>query len=264
MTASSSSPALRLALLRRLGEEFPEWGVWKNIDRMLAGSGDIDSLGRRSSWNEMDRTYRDWAFSNGFTGVVRCEHVPGVLILMAVSGEQPTMSELDVCDECYWRGSRLFTATDVESMMIPDRRGFRMLRPGAQGLFLLLLSGLRRGGRVDRHAIQEKEMRELLSADPEGVLDAARALGHAADDAVRLAHTVLRNGWDRRTAISLEARAITKALVEPVGLIARLGFRIGPFRTCPIIKATRDGRATPKDVDAWLSAANKSHVVVRS
>jgi hypothetical protein len=235
----------------------------KNVDRMLKGSGDIDSLAPTSSWLGISDVFEEWAFSNGFTGVASCRHVPGVLLLMAISPDEPALSELDVCDECYWRGSRLFTAAQVAPLIVQDPRGFRCLRPGAQGLFVLLLNGVRRGGKQDVLAIEDKQVRELVESDPEGARSAARTLGFAQGAAMRLAGALRDREWDRGAALWLEAQALTRALMGPRRLVARIGFRIGAFRTCPVVEATKGSWNTPRDLEGWLNVVADTHPVVR-
>jgi len=170
--------------------------------------------------------------------------------------------ELDLCDECYWRGSVLLTASVVMPLMVEDPRGFHVLRAGAQGLFLLLLNGVQRGGRPDIQAIRDKGLIDLLGSDPDGVLGAARTLGLAQNDAIRLVEAVLNSEWRRALALRLEARAFIRALLSPRPLASRLAFRARAFRKCPVIRATREGRRTPDDIDWWLQAASDSHSVV--
>jgi hypothetical protein len=257
-------PSVRLLLLRRLSEESPDWAVWKNVDRMLKGAGDVDTLAPASSWLEISNVFEDWAFSNGFTGVVSCRHVPGVLLLMAISPDEPTLSELDVCDECYWRGTLLFTAAQVAPLIVQDPRGFRCLRPGAQGLFLLLLNGVQRSGRQDVQAIKDKQVMELLESDPEGARGAARTLGLGRGAANRLASALRDGGWNRGAALWLELQALVGAVMSPRRIVARVRFRMGPFRTCPVIAATKGGRTTPNDIEGWLETVANRHPVVRT
>lgn len=263
MNVSTPSP-LRLGLLRSLSSSFPDWGVWKNVDRTLEGAGDIDSLAPASSWERIGKAYEDWALSQGFEAVVACRHAPGVLLLQALSAQSDTMTELDICDECHWRGGTLFTADRLAPLMVEDPRGFRCLRSGAQGLFLLLLNGVRRGGRSDVQAIRDKHVIELLESDRDGAISAAQTMGSIAPVAIRLAEAVQQGRWERGLALRLEASALIDAFLSPKILTARVLFRAGAFRTCPVIRATREGRQTPRDIEVWLDAASRSHRVVRA
>lgn len=258
------SPAARLALLQRLTTECPRWAIWKGVERALDGEGDIDSLAPVDDWSAITDVFSDWALSNGHTAVTSCRHVPGVLLLMAISPTQSLLSELDVCSECYWRGSPLIEAERISSLTIDDRRGFKMMRPGAQGMFLLLLNGVQRGGRPDERAILGKDLVNLMRSDPDGVAAAASTLGLGRTSALDLVEASLRGTWNRRAAVLLEFRALCRSVFPPRHLTSRLRFRLGPFRTCPIVAATKQGRRTPRDIERWLAWVSRSHVVARA
>jgi hypothetical protein len=149
-------------------------------------------------------------------------------------------------------------------LMVEDPRGFRCLRSGAQGLFLLLLNGVRRGGRADLQAIRDKRVIELLESDREGVIGAARTMGSLAPVAFQLAEAVQQGRWKRSLALRLEARALLKALLGPKLLASQVAFRARAFRTCPVIRATREGLQIPGDIEAWLDSVSSSHPVVRA
>ncbi|MDP9224743.1 MAG: hypothetical protein M3P18_12995, partial [Actinomycetota bacterium] len=220
------------------------------------------SIAPASSWPSISKTFRDWAAASGFVGVVTCEHVPGSLLLQAANPQSPTLTELDVLAECYWRGDRLLAAADLAPLMLEDPRGFRRLREGAEGLLLLLLNGIRWAGAPRSQVIRNKHIATLMDSDPDGMRTAAEILGSAAPTAVRLAEALKRGEWNRALAVRLEIRALARGLAAPMSLARRASFRGGAFRTCPVISLTRTGRKTPPNIEEWLSLMSKSHSVI--
>jgi hypothetical protein len=255
----------RVQLMRELSRTFPAWAVWKNLERTIQGKGDIDAVAPASSWRDIGKAFQAWAFSEGFRGVIECRHVPGVVLLMALSPDGPAISELDLCDSFFWRGGRLTTATKVVPLFAADASGIRRFRPGAEGLFLLLFNGVRRGGRQDPAAIRRSHVVELIGSDPEGAHEAASTLrGGVGRAAMKLALAAQDENWSRTSAFAAEARALLSGLREPHDLVARLGFWVGANRTCPVVAATRGGRRDEEEVERWLNTPTELHSLVRA
>jgi hypothetical protein len=169
---------------------------------------------------------------------------------------------LDLCADCYWRGAPLFSAEQVAPLMATDRRGFRYLRPGAEGVLLLLLNGIRRGGAADREAIENQLVRELIESDSEGVRAAATVLRVAQDECLTLVDSLRHGTWKRTSALRLELGAIARAVASPRNLASRAVFRAHAFRGCEIIRATRTGRNRPHNLASWLQQVSETHRVV--
>jgi hypothetical protein len=261
--ASEVSPRLRL--MRELTRTFPSWAVWKNLKRTIEGKGDIDAVAPASSWNDVGQAFQAWAFSERFRGVIECRHVPGVLLLMALSPEGPAISELDLCDSFYWRAGRLTTAARVVPLFARDASEIRRFRHGAEGLFLLLFNGVKRGGRQDVRAIRRNHVIELIRSDPEGAHEAASTLsGGVGRPAMKLALAAQDEDWSRVSAFAAEARAVLNGVREPRDLVGRFSFRAGANRTCPVIAATRGGRRDEEDVERWLNTPTEFHSLVRA
>jgi len=254
-------PAPWLALVRQLTELFPGWVIWKNADAAFAGSGDIDSAASPSDWPEISRTFERWASDNEFGPVIECRHPPRTMFLVAVR-EQHDLVELDVLGRKYFRGGTLFTAEGLVPLSRTDSRGFRVLRPGAQGLILLLGNGVRWGGRPNPEGLRVRRIDELLSVDPEGVDLAARRFGLPVSLVRRVTAAVSRGGWDRGSLLLLEAWALLKAMGDPLMFLRRAKFRLFSKRRCPVLRAIfYDARQLPADVEWWLAEVRKSHVV---
>jgi hypothetical protein len=157
-----------------------------------------------------------------------------------------------------FRGSKLFTADDLESMMETDPRGFRRLRPGSEGLLLLFYNSMKRGGRPS--FISEKAARSvnLMRGDPEGVALATRLFGSVQKHASRLAEAALDGSWERASALRVEIWAAAQGLKDPSMLLARATYRFGESR-CPLLPVLRRGRRVPGDVDAYLTRVARTH-----
>jgi hypothetical protein len=251
---SVDTPSLWLPLLRTLTLSSPHWGVWKNADRALAGIGDIDSAAPGEEWKLLSERHEHWAASNQAIAAIACSHVPDLLILIAVFPRLEKMLQLDLFAHCSWRGSRLFSAEQLTPLMVEDPRGFRRLTPGAEGVLLLLLNGVRWGGRPDVGALGEKRVWDLLQEDPAGVAAAADVVG--APGEVMRAVTAYREGdWARLALLSLETRAVIRSLIRRRALARRVVFRSGLHaRICPVDQALRNDRRVPANLGKWFQS----------
>lgn len=251
-----------LPLLRRLTAEVPSWLLWKNAESAFTGIGDIDAAALPADWPATEAIFRAWADDAGLGTVVVCRHIPGGLNLIAVPEDEPTFYEMGVKARRIWRGSTLFVLEDLTGMTIPDPRGFRRLRPGAEGLFKLLLNGTRRGGAPDEAALAAKDVRALLRADPDGVRAAARLLGPARRGAVVGARRAADGGWSRPAMLAVEGWALTMAVMQPRVTLARLRFRASARRRCGVVEAILgQGRRIPDDRAGWLAELARDHPV---
>jgi hypothetical protein len=247
--------------VRQLTELVPGWVIWKNAEAAFAGSGDVDSAASSSDWPQISETFHGWASDNDFGPVIECRHPPRTMFLVAVR-EQHELVELDVLERKYFRGGTLFTAERLVPLSRIDSRGFRVLRPGAQALILLLGNGIRWGGRPNPDGLRRRRITELLSEDREGVDLAAIHFGLPVSLVSRVAAAVSRGGWDRRSLLLLEASALLKAVGDPVTFLQRAKFRLLSKRRCPVLRAIFfDDRQLPADVEGWLANVRRSHVV---
>lgn len=253
---------LWLPLLRRLTEVAPSWMLWKNAESAFTGIGDIDAAAPVEDWPVIEREFTAWAEAAGVGPVVVCRHIPGGLNLVAIPDGSATFLEMGVKARRIWRGATLFVLEDILPMAVTDPRGFRRLRPGAEGLFKLLLNGTRRGGREDAAAMEVKGVRTLLQADPEGVVVAARRFGFARQAALVGARRAAAGGWSRPAMLVLEGWALLRAISHPAVTIARLRFRRSARTTCPVVEAILgQGRRIPDDRDAWLETLARDHQI---
>jgi hypothetical protein len=183
------------------------------------------------------------------------------MFLVAVR-EQHELVELDVLERKYFRGGTLFAAERLVPLSRIDSRGFRVLRPGAQALILLLGNGVRWGGRPNPDGLRRRRIAELLSEDREGADLAARGFGLPVSLVRRVVAAVSQGRWDRPSLLLMEAWALLKAVADPFTFLRRAKFRLFSKRRCPVLRAIfYDDRELPEDVGAWLANVRRSHVV---
>ncbi|CAN5700595.1 hypothetical protein BH24ACT26_BH24ACT26_04850 [soil metagenome] len=253
---------LWLPLLRDLTETFPRWGLWKNADRALAGHGDFDSTAPVEDWDAIIARFHGWATEAGFGPVAACSHVAGVLFLIALDPATSSFLELDVNDRKYFRGWTLFRPGKLTPLMEIDARGFRRVRPGAEGVILLTQNGLKWGGRPDHQGLRRKRVAELLTQDPDGVRAAGHLFGLASGALVAGAQAVARGEWNRPAMLAVEAWALLRALLTPQVVATRFGAKRVKKR-CPVLRSIFiDGRRIPADVDSWVARVAEDHPVL--
>lgn len=243
---------LWLPLLLRLTDRFPGWGLWKNGDAALQGHGDFDSTATEGHWDGITQEFALWAAANDLGPVAACRHVEGVLFLAALDETGSKLLELDVNARKYFRGWTMFEPGQLNPLMELDVRGFRRVRPGAEGVILLTQNGLRWGGRPDREGLARKRVGEFLRSDQEGVLLAARLFRPADKALVRAAESAARDDWNRAAMLTVEARAVLGAVSAPSILAGRVrAKRIK--KHCPLLTTIfSDGRVVRGDTSRWL------------
>jgi hypothetical protein len=262
MAERADRPALEpppwVPLLRRLTDISPVWGVWKNADAAISGKGDIDSISPPEERSIMVEAFRGWAREHDFQPVFICHHLPGSVVSVALRGERDLV-ELQLCERAMYRGSSLFGAEDLATMMVIDQRGFRRLREGSEGLLLLFYNGVRRGGRPAMNAIKRKGLPDMMRRDLEGMEAATRVFGPRRSTALRLAQAVLDGRWDRRAALAVEAHAGAQGLRDPRLWLSLGTYRMRGGRFCPLLPVLRSGRRIPGNAADWLEQAQRTH-----
>lgn len=268
MSSSRVAPGQRaelwLPLLLRLTAASPTWLVWKNVESALEGEGDIDSAAAPGDWDALEAEFVAWAREFDLLPVVACNHIPGGRNLVATPSGSTTFLELSIKNDKAFRGSNLFVLDDLLAMSKMDERGFRTLRPGAEGLLKLVLNGSKWFGRPNREGLTSKRVRALLAEDPGGVAIAARLFGRAEGAARDLAGAVVAGAWNRRAMGTIEARALANALRRPPVAARRAWFRLTMPRRCPVVYAIGHGRLVGNPRGAWLDEVAKTHVVYAS
>ncbi|MEA2507368.1 MAG: hypothetical protein QOH48_1986 [Actinomycetota bacterium] len=256
----SSSPWL--PLLQRLSLVSDEWLVWKNVDSALSGVGDVDSAAPAAQWGTIETEFLEWAARERLGPAVVCRHIPGGLNLIAVPEGASAFLEMSVKERRIFRGSTLFVVQDLEGLSQMDERGFRRLRPGAEGLFKLVLNGTKWGGRPNWEGIKEKNIAELLAADSEGVALTAELFGPVKDAAIKGARAAVESRWEPAAMAMVDAWFLVKGARNPVILARRARFRFETRSSCPIVKAILGSRRRiPEDRDAWLEKVAETHTM---
>jgi hypothetical protein len=260
--AATDRKELWLPLLRDLTQRIAPWGVWKNFGSGFRAGGDVDSIAPREVWPQIIRLWVDWAHANNLGPVISCPHVPYLLHLFALHPQEAHMFELDVNSRKLFLGSTLFQPPDVLPLMFVDDLGVRRLRPGAEGLFKLLLNGTRRGSKPNWEAMRKKRVLELLAEDPEGTLRAAHLFGWTEPSILRAAAQAQAGAWDRPAMLKVELRSLSRGILEPWNICNRLWFR-RVIRSCPVmLRVFKYGRTVPDDRQQWLAQVRKTHEVI--
>ena len=265
MTQTGIAPGQRrelwLALIRRLTETSPTWLVWKNVESALDGEGDIDSAAAPGDWDALEEQFLAWARERDLLPVALCRHIPGGRNLIAAPMGTPTFFELSIKHDKAFRGSTLFVLDDLLAMSELDDRGFRKLRPGAEGLLKLVLNGSKWFGRPNVEGLTSKHVRALLASDPDGVAIASRLFGRAGGAARNLAQAVVAGRWNRRAMGTIETRALANGLRHPAVMARRAWFRLTAQRRCPVVYAIGHGRVVAEPREAWLADVARTHVL---
>jgi hypothetical protein len=245
-----------LPLLRRLTSETRTWSVWKSPDSAFAGDGDVDSMAAESEWPVVAREFRSWARELGAGPLIRCTHFPGLLILVACSGQAPTrLLQLDVYSRHVFRGVAVATARELVPFTQAEPSGYRRLRPGGEAL-LLLLRSMRRGGRDVSPAARDRIV-ELLRADPAGAAQLASLLGFPANALAAFES----GGWGRRSCLAFELRVASTLLRHPADLWACLALDYRRLRGCSLVQSLEQSRRIDGDRAEWLAAIGGTHLV---
>jgi hypothetical protein len=250
-----------MPLLNRLTDIAPTWAVWKNVDSALQRDGDIDSMAAPDSWPAIELETHAWATAQGLGPVIVCTHIPGGLNLVVPDADSPYLFEIGVKERKLFRGSALFTYDQLLPLLEMDPRGFRRVAPGAEGVLKLLLNGTRRGGARDADGMRDKNVVELLRADPDGARRAADAIGGVAAPALRRAVDAAAAGrWARGAVAIVEARALLRTLAEPRMTLRRARFIASGRNPCPVVLALLgNARIIPGDRERWLASVASTH-----
>lgn len=254
--------ALWLPFLQRLTDRFPRWAVWKNVRSALTGHGDVDSFAPRADWAAIEGEFRAWAAAEGLAPVIVCRHIPQGPHFIALEAHSPYLVQLDVKERATLRGGTLLDVDDLLALAEIDARGFRRIRPGAEGVIKLLLNGMSRGGHRDERALQAKGIVALLQQDPDGVGAIARRFGSAERPLLDAVAALLAGGWEQRALRAVERHAYLRALGEPTVAVSRLWFNAVASARCPVIRLIRQhDRRVPDDRAGWLAEVRRDHRV---
>ncbi|MDQ2913052.1 MAG: hypothetical protein M3T56_07320 [Chloroflexota bacterium] len=249
-----------LPLLRRITEVSPDWLVWKNADLALAGDGDIDSAAPEREWPKIVPEFVTWAREFRLGPVAVCRHIGGGVELIAIPEEATAFVELGMKAKRFFRGSTLYRAEDFIPLAQLDTRGFRRLRPGAEGLMKLVLQGFRWSGAPNVRALREKQVLELIRSDPLGARAAARLFGVAEAAVVAAADAAASGRWDRRAVLTVQTRQLVRGLRDPGPLIRRARFKLAGGKPCAVTRAMfEDRRRIPDDRERWLALVRRDH-----
>lgn len=212
---------LLVPLLRELSAVAPSLVVWKNADRALEGDGDLDLLCAREEAGAVEEVFSRWADEHGGGPVVACEHGGNGRYLVTLAPDE-RFAELDVKWHLTARGAQLFRLEHLTDLVAIDDRGFRRLRPGAEGLLKLAVSGVRRDGAPRTHRLDREDVVDLLRADPAGAQAATRFFGRGAGPVTRAVGALVDGEWDRAAWLQVQLLLAGRSLRDPRALAGRV------------------------------------------
>jgi len=232
------------------------------VESGLAGTGDVDFVAPQANWPTLEKVFREWTKEQGLGPVLVCRHLPDTMFLVAVDRTRSCFLQLDVRSRLTFRGSTLCLPGDLEGVFELDKGGFRRLRPGAEGLLKLVVSGIAPGGRPKRKTLARERVSELLSVDPDGVRIAAELCGPARRAALSGAMATINGKWSRPSMALVEAWFLAKGVAEPRTFLGRVRARRAKAK-CPLIQTSiTHSRRIPVDVDEWLARIEADHSVL--
>ena len=124
----------------------------------------------------------------------------------------------------------------------------------------LVLQGFRWSGAPNTKAVREKQIIELLRADPAGVQAVAPLFGIAQGAVLAAARAAVEGRWDRRALLAVEIRQLVRGLGAPGPLIRRSRFKLAGGKPCAITSAMFGARRRiPDDRDGWLAEVRRDH-----
>jgi hypothetical protein len=253
-----AAPPPWVPLLRELTERSPLWGVWKNADAAIAGHGDIDATSSPQDRELLVEAFTRWASQYDMGPVIRCPHLPGSHLAVAVRGDE--LVELQLNERALLRGATLFTARQLQPMMVMDPRGFRRLRSGAEAFLLVFHVVLRPGGRFSPAGLERKPILAMMRDDPAGVRAAARAVfGPVRKPSLAVAEALLAGRWDRRSALEVEAWIAARGALHPGLWASWARGHLPGGHGCPLLPALRGGRRIEGDVPDWVARVQRLH-----
>ena len=251
---------LWLSLMREVTARFPSWAVWKNAESALHGHGDIDSFAHPRDWPSIETVFLDWVREHGLGPPIICRHVPQGPHFVTLDPHSDYLLQFDVKVRATFRGCTLMDVADLQTLSKMDDRGFRGIRPGAEGVIKLLYNGMDPGGVPNPGGLQDKRIPDLLSQDPVGADMACELVGSAAPRLRRAVAALLDGGWDQSSLVAVERWAKRKALTEPGVALSRIWFNAVPLRRCPVLEVIRrHDRRVPEDRTEWLRRVARGH-----
>jgi len=235
-------PDDRLALVRRLTACDPTWLVWKGADNVVGGVGDIDSAAAKPAWPQLADAQRAWAEERGLGPTIVCRHAPGTQVMVTcVAGAPLRLFQVDV----YERAAGVASAAALAGAAVDDAAGFRRLRPGAEGLLLVLAAA-----RSRRRTVATASR---VSDDDAGAEQLAARLGAAGAAALALRRA------EPRARLRLELELLRQAALHPGRRAAWVRFRLGRGADCPLLTALDAGRTVHGDAADWLERTVALH-----
>jgi hypothetical protein len=244
---------LWLPFLQRLTTLSPSSVVWKNASSALEGRGDLDVVAPPTDWKGIEAEFHRWARAESLHPVAVCRHVPGSIFLLALDPTRPAFFEVDIKSRGTIRGTTIFRTRHLQPLCEMDPRGFRRLRPGAEGLLKLMMNCIGDDGELHRDRLNREHVIELLRADPAGVRATAALFRSERAQVLRLATGLAGGAWSPRSMRLVRARLRLRLILDPTSVVQRARMRIRQIRIdrsayCPGMKTLiKERRLVPGD-----------------
>jgi hypothetical protein len=244
-----------------LTESCEEIAVTGRVEEAFDGTGDVDLVAPLSQVERIWADFTAWARKNQLDAAVRCNHRPGVTILVAVTRDDPRLYELEIFHERYFRGFPLFSAQTLLRATEVDERGWRRLRPGTAAIFKLVPNAITWDGRLKAVGIKRARLLADIAGDVESARSAARTTTWIAPAWHNLIDSLADGEWSRRAALRLELSAIATAAASPVRLARRAGSRVSKNRCAVHSAVGRSARRLEESLGSWLEVVARTHPV---
>jgi len=250
----------------------PEFMVWKNLDRALAGQGDVDAACPAARREAVTARALDVARErSAYQVAVICDHLPWNRLVTFCDEECfPSIAELHLCLQPFRRGVPWAAPSSLLSQSIVDPSGIRRARPAAEALVGLVTHGLSSTGLPAFGPGERATVRAALRSDFGGIEPAVAALvPRAIRRPVRdLAVALADDRWKRVSAFLAFWGFAALSLQSPSKILTRLKSRDVLAKPCPTIAATSRGRVvdvreSPTMEQFLTDAARGGDTVVR-
>ncbi|HWE81789.1 MAG TPA: hypothetical protein VG265_09070 [Gaiellaceae bacterium] len=240
-------------LMTRLTLADPAWAVWKSVERAVTGAGDIDAVAPRSAWPTLTAAVAEWARAERLGPTIVCRHLPATQVDVVCAGS--ALVQIDLHE----RAAGVAGAETLTRMTELDDRGFRVVRPGARALLVLLSRARRRRASLLRDD-DRREIESLVASDPEGAQALAAELGPLGWLLPRVLRELEKGNTSSRAALELELFHLSCALRDPRQRLSWARYRLG--RKCPVLTALGSGRRVPDDRSRWIESVKRTHPVL--
>lgn len=154
-------------ILQAISNKYPEFLVWKHLERALAGVGDIDAAVPSELLNQVSDDFLHLirpAWSP--THVIVCEHVPGKKLHFVISPKfLPAVPEFDLCTQPSRGAAAWAHPKRLAQLAELNGSGIRGIKPAGEALVALVYHGVSFSGKNRMTHEEEVLMARSLVGD---------------------------------------------------------------------------------------------------